>query len=88
MIDKQTIRLNVAAFQHRLPTIEQVKEWFMENRVFYLKSSKAYLRIFTFTENPCDNSEEYIYIGQTWYTIKQFCKGFTHADGSELYINE
>ena len=72
----------------RLPTIEEVEKWFLENRVFILKSSNCMLRITSFTTTPCDLTEEYICIDVNWYTIQEFCKHFTHYDGSSLYITE
>lgn len=72
----------------RQPTIEEVEKWFLENMVFILKSSNCMLRITSFTTTPCDSTEEYIFIYDSWYTIEEFCEHFTHYDGSSLYINE
>jgi len=73
----------------RLPTIEEVEKWFLENKVFFLKPSKCYMRILSFTKYPCDKSKEYICLSnRAWVSIEQFCKNFTHYDGSELYITE
>ena len=72
----------------RQPTIKEVEKWFFENRVFILKSSNCMLRITSFTTTPYDLTEEYICIDVNWYTIQEFCKHFTHYDGSSLYITE
>ena len=72
----------------RQPTIKEVEKWFIENRVFILKSSNCMLRITSFTTTPYDLTEEYICIDVNWYTIQEFCKHFTHYDGSSLYITE
>ena len=68
----------------RLPTIEEVKEWFMENRVFINKEKTFNCRIQAINENTTN-----IHVGgRGWYDLKFFCEDFTHADGSELYITE
>ena len=72
----------------RLPTIEEVEKWYLENRVFILKTSNCMIRITSFTTTPCDSTEEYICIGGSWYTIQDFCKKYNHYDGSSLYITE
>ena len=73
----------------RLPTIEDVEQWFLENKVFFLKEYKCYMRILSFTKYPCDYSKEYICLSnQSWVTIEEFCKKFTHCDGSSLYVTD
>ena len=70
----------------RLPTIEEVKEWFMENRVFMYKEKSILRRIEHF--DICNHIGKPLFIGGEWITIENFCKMYTHADGLELYINE
>ena len=69
----------------RLPTIEEVERWFLENKVFRYKRTGTLERIMTFqstNETPiCDADRE-------WHCISGFCEKYTHYDGSELYIIE
>ena len=68
--------------QKRLPTIDDVKQWFMENRVFKDKTGSL-MRIQKIDIDNCP-----ITIDDDFYTIEQFIEYYTHADGSELYITE
>lgn len=70
----------------RQPTIEEVKEWFMENMVFVYKDNQILHRIqgIDIRSYRVDN----VFIGGNWRTIEGFCIQYTHADGSELYITE
>lgn len=70
----------------RLPTIEEVEQWFLENRVFLLKCTNTFYRIESFTKHP-KQGDNVIYTGE-WYTIKEFCEDHAHYDGSSLYITE
>ena len=70
----------------RLPTIEEVEQWFLENKVFLYKSTNTFYRIESFTKHP-KQGDDVIYTGE-WYTIKEFCEDHAHYDGSSLYITE
>ena len=67
----------------RLPTIEEVEQWFLENRVFRFKKTGILTRIIAFSRK----SNYPVYIDY-WKSIDQFCENYTHYDGSELYITE
>ena len=69
----------------RLPTIEEVEQWFLENKVFHHKLSNTVTRIIVIERNPC---EKQIGLQGGWMSIYSFIKEFTHYDGSELYITE
>ena len=70
----------------RLPTIEEVEKWFMENRVFMYKKNGVYTRIESFDKNDKITT---IKIGtQGWISIDQFVERYCNIDGSELYITE
>ena len=70
--------------QKRLPTIEEVEKWFLENRVFKLKlQSNGLYRM----ETICIEAKA-LRIGGRNILIDEFCEDFTHYDGSELYITE
>ena len=69
----------------RLPTIEEVEKWFLENRVFVYKDDKAIVRICVisrYSETPIWTTND------DGFTISQFCEQLTHYDGTELYITE
>lgn len=66
----------------RLPTIEEVEKWFLENRVF--KDFNGISRI----EAIIFNVQSSIVIDDECYTIENFCKNYTRYDGSSLYITE
>ena len=66
----------------RLPTIEEVKKWFLENMVFRYKDGML-CRIFTI-----DVDSHPIGIDGDYETIEEFCRNYTHYDGSSLYITE
>lgn len=70
----------------RLPTIEEVEKWFLENKVFLYKCTNTFYRIESFTKHP-KQVDKVIYVGE-WNTIKEFCEDHSHYDGSELYITE
>lgn len=70
----------------RLPTIEEVEKWFLENKVFLYKGTNTFYRIESFTKHP-KQVDKVIYVGE-WNTIKEFCEDHSHYDGSELYITE
>ena len=67
----------------RLPTIEEVEKWFLENRVFRLKSGIGIVRM-----NGVVLKNNQIGIGEKIISIDKFCEEFSHYDGSELYITE
>ena len=70
----------------RLPTIEEVEQWFLENRVFRFKKTGALTRL---KNVDCRKEEEkQIFDINIWITIEEFCEKYTHYDGSELYITE
>ena len=70
----------------RLPTIEEIEHWFLENRVFRFKKTGALTRL---KNVDCRRGEErQICDYNIWITIDQFCENYTHYDGSELYITE
>ena len=70
----------------RLPTIEEVEKWFIENRVFIHKKTNVFCRIERFDKSGWE--EQVVYIYNEWFTLNTFCKEHTHYDGSELYITE
>ena len=70
----------------RLPTIEEVEKWFLENRVFVHKKTNVFGRIERFDKSGW--KEQVVYIYNEWFTLNTFCKEYTHLDGSELYITE
>lgn len=69
----------------RLPTIQEVEKWFLENKVFDYKEIR--LRIQYIDLRDAEKSK-CIGIANTWLDIEKFVKDFTHLDGSELYITE
>ena len=70
----------------RLPTIEEVEQWFFENRVFMDKGNGYYARIYCFDKT---DKIETIKIGmQGWISVEKFCERYNNTDGSELYITE
>ena len=69
----------------RIPTIEEVEKWFIENKVFYHNLSNTVTRIIVIERNP---SEKQIGLQGGWISIDKFCEEFTYLDGSELYISE
>lgn len=69
----------------RLPTIEDVEKWFLENKVFAYNETGTYERIMTFQkthETPICNYDK------EWLSIKEFCQLYSNIDGTELYITE
>ena len=68
----------------RLPTIDEVKEWFMENRVFIRKVNKCFYRIDAITLT----SILPINVQNKWISIENFCEIFTNVDGTSLLIEE
>ena len=71
----------------RLPTIEEVEEWFLENKVFVRKDTGVYQRILCIDKRWCEIRN--VNIGEAaWRSIKNFCEEYKHLDGSELYITE
>ena len=66
----------------RLPTIEEVEEWFLENKVFKGKTAGGMYRISSIEDKTT------ILIADAYRNINEFCTKFTHLDGSELYITE
>lgn len=71
----------------RLPTIEEVEKWFMENRVFIYKKTNVLQRIICIDRNNKDNEPLNTW-NNGWQTIESFCADYTNIDGSELYITE
>jgi len=69
----------------RLPTIEEVEQWLLENKVFYHNLSNTVTRIIVIDRNQC---EKQIGLQGGWLSINTFCNDFTHYDGSKLYITE
>ena len=73
----------------RLPTIEEVEKWFLENKVFVERCSfngginPTLVRITTLKKRSCE-----LFIHNEWYTIEMFYLYFLNIDGSELYITE
>jgi len=69
----------------RLPTIEEVEKWFLENKVFVYKDDKSIVRICVisrYSETPIWTTND------DGFTISQFCEQLTHYDGTELYITD
>ena len=69
----------------RLPTIEEVEKWYLENKVFVYKDDKAIVRICVisrYSETPIWTTTD------DGFTISQFCEQLTHYDGTELYITD
>jgi len=69
----------------RLPTIQEVEQWFLENRVFVYKEKNILDRIAAFDRNNLNGE---LVLFAIWKTIEMFCEEYTHLDGSSLYINE
>ena len=67
----------------RIPTIEEVEQWFLDNKVFRYKNTDNLARINKISKG----SFEPICITH-WISIKEFCEYYTNYDGSELYITE
>ena len=68
----------------RLPTIEEVEQWFLENKCFILnRDNDEMYKITGIHKGRC-----VILIGDQIILLKQFCDDFTHLDGSSLYITE
>ena len=70
----------------RLPTIQEVEKWFLENKVFIHKKTNVFCRIERVDKSGWE--EQVVYIYNEWFTLNTFCKEHTHYDGSELYITE
>ena len=72
----------------RLPTIEEVEKWFLENKVFVYKVANKNIlhRIQSFDKRECEI--DHIQIGSYWRSIEDFCSEYSHLDGSSLYITE
>ena len=70
----------------RLPTIEEVEKWFLENRVFVYKNTNVLQRIDCFDKNN-ENSQP-VFVGGLWKGLEKFCADYINLDGSELYITE
>ena len=68
----------------RLPTIEEVEQWFLENRVFRFVGTEILFKIQSIDLN---HSQQQIRI-TNWYSISDFCIQCEPIDGSELYITE
>ena len=72
----------------RLPTIEEVEKWYLENRVFMYKVANKNIlhRIQSIDKRECEIN--HIQIGSYWRSIEDFCSEYTNYDGSTLYITE
>lgn len=68
----------------RLPTIEEVEDWFLENKVFKLKSQIHGL----YRMETISIEQKSLRIGGRNVFIEELCEDFTNYDGSELYITE
>ena len=68
----------------RLPTIEEVGQWFLENRVFRFSGTEILFKIQSIDLN---HSHRQIRI-TNWYSISDFCIQCEPIDGTELYITE
>ena len=68
----------------RLPTIEEVEKWFLDNRVFRFLGTEILFKIQSIDLN---HSHRQIRI-TNWYSISDFCIQCEPIDGSELYITE
>lgn len=78
-------RIRICGKTKRLPTIEEVEKWFLENKVFVYKETGTYERIMTFQkthETPICNYDK------EWLSIEEFCQLYSNVDGTELYITE
>jgi len=69
----------------RLPTIQEVEQWFLENKVFKIEGQNCLQRIISLDK---DHDQQIIIGKQRFIDIEQLCEDFTHLDGTELYINE
>ena len=68
----------------RLPTIEEVEQWFLDNKVFKLTiQTHGLYRI-----EMISLEDESLRIGERSIKTEEFCKDFTNYDGSSLYITE
>ena len=70
----------------RLPTIEEVEQWYLENRVFIYKEKTILHRMQSF--DRCNRDGQLLQIGSVWITVKDFCELYTHLDGLDLTITE
>lgn len=70
----------------RLPTIEEVEKWFMENKVFKSNCGRYLQKISSLHRAPINTL--YIRIGCGSLTIKDFVSHYKHYNGTELYITE
>ena len=66
----------------RLPTIEEVLNWFEENKIFKSKIGRS-VRILSVMPNEKSPIELH-----RLYTIEEFCNNFTDQNDNELYITE
>jgi hypothetical protein len=70
----------------RLPTIEEVEQWFLENRVFIYKEKTILHRMQSL--DRCNRNGQLLQIGSVWITVEDFSELYTHYNGEELYFNE
>lgn len=67
----------------RLPTIEEITQWFIEGKVFRYKNNNALGKL----ESVIIDSKQ-IFIHRDLYDIETFCKSYTHYNGTPIAILE
>ena len=74
----------------RLPTIEEVEQWFLENKVFKENFPKIELKrqLLVRIQALIPRGKIMLLIGDRVYQLEEFCNDFTHLDGSSIYITE
>lgn len=74
----------------RLPTIEEVEQWFLYGLIFRENIPNIELKRQTLViiQSLIPRGSIKLLIVGEWYTLEQFCNDFTYLDGSSLYITE
>ena len=88
-LDKIVLRIRVTEQikqpTKRLPTIEEVEKWFLDNVPFKIEGKECYQRIISIDK---EHSSEILIGDSLYYSIGEFCTYYRHLDGTELYITE
>ena len=67
----------------RIPTIDEIIQWFIEGKVFRYKNNNALGKL----ESVIIDSKQ-IFIHSVQYDIETFCKSYTHYNGTPIAILE
>ena len=70
----------------RLPTIDEVFQWFKEGKVFKAKEHNEYVKIIVLTKDPKSNRP--IFIAGDYNSIKSLVTNFTDENGESLMIQD